>query len=86
MTLVAAALCTLPSAIRTQMADGSLLHGWVTSLSLMFVALLPLTLLLPRAARGFRGVTGASRTPGLLAGLALWLGLSALGPLLAAAA
>ena len=84
VTLAAASLCALPSAVRTQLAGGGLLDAWVTSLAVLFFCMLPLTLLLPRAARGFRGVTGASRAPGLLAGVILWLALSALGLLLLA--
>jgi len=79
----------LPTIVRCGMADVSLVDGVLAAFAVSLAVALPVAMLAPRAARGFRGVVGPSMPRRLGLGLVVWIGLSsvfllALGALLKA--
>ena len=78
LALATALICALPTAFR---AKGSAGDGLLIGAAVLLLVLLPVGLLLPKAARGFRGVVGASppeqnaRGP-LWIGVAMWIGVT----------
>ncbi len=85
LALVAALICALPTAYRTSAAGGSFGDGLLIGCAVMLLVMWPVALLLPKAARGFRGVVGTRPTGALWVGIAMALGVTlALSMLLAA--
>lgn len=73
MALGGAALCALPTALRAHASGGGLFDAFVTGLAVMLCLFAPLSWLLPKAARGWRGVVGQSTPRKIVVGLGLWV-------------
>jgi choline-sulfatase len=69
-------LAALPTALRTRAAGGGALDGWLVGTAVWLTLLLPFAWLRHRAARGWRGLTGADPPRDLGVGIGLWVGLS----------
>ncbi len=68
----------LPTIVRCGMAGVSLVDGILAAFAVSLAVALPVAMLAPRAARGFRGVVGPSMPRRLGLGLVVWIGLSVL--------
>jgi arylsulfatase A-like enzyme len=73
----AALIGSVPSALRTLRAGGSLLGSWLASAAVLIPVLVGLCLLSHAAGRGFRMATGNRAGRSTATGLALWVGLTA---------
>jgi arylsulfatase A-like enzyme len=76
VALCGALICALPTALRARAAGGELLDSMLAAVAVMLCVLTPLALLLPKAARGWRGVVGQTTPRKLVVGLLLWVALS----------
>src|SRR5690606_24650778 len=76
MGLALALVMATPTIVRAATAGLSLVDGILAALAVTLSIALPLALLAPRAARGFRGVVGPSKPRAISAGIGLWLALS----------
>jgi arylsulfatase A-like enzyme len=73
MALLGALVCALPTVVRASAAGAGALDALVAALAVMLCVLLPLALILPRAARGWRGVVGQHTPRRMVVGLGLWV-------------
>jgi arylsulfatase A-like enzyme len=80
--LLAAALAAVPSVIRAAGGEAGVAGTWLVATTLWAALLVPVSLLIPRAARGLRGLVGPGPRPDLAAGVALWASFSSVGLLL----
>ena len=76
MALGGSIVCALPTALRAHASGGGLLDAWLTAAAVMLCLFAPLAWLLPKAARGWRGVVGQSTPRKVLIGVALWVALT----------
>ena len=76
LSLAAALICALPTAIRTHGAGGGFADALLIGTVVMLWLLLPVGLLVPKARRGFRGVAGAELPRSFWLGVVMWVGLS----------
>lgn len=76
MALGGAALCALPTALRAHASGGGLFDAFLTGIAVMSCVFAPLAWLLPKAARGWRGVVGQSTPHKVVVGLGLWVALT----------
>src|SRR5688572_26474112 len=79
LALGVAALSAVPAALRTARAGGSPLDGLLVASALLLPLVLLAVVLLRGAERGFRALAGRSPERALGFGIALWIGLAALG-------
>jgi choline-sulfatase len=76
LALFASAICALPTALRAQYAGGGLVDSFVVAMAVLLALFLPVTLLFPRALRGWRGAVGQHAPRPLVMGIAVWAALS----------
>jgi arylsulfatase A-like enzyme len=75
---VSAAVCAIPTAFRTAPHGAAFADGWLVGAAVWTAMLVPIALIAPRAARGWRGVVGQEPSPSVAVGVAMWAGLSAI--------
>ncbi len=76
IVLLTAVAVGLPSAYRALSRQAGMLDAWLIASALMASVLLPVVLLVPKAARGWRGIVGRAPPRSFAHGLAMWAGLS----------
>jgi len=73
LALAVALLGALPTVVRAAGAGGGVADGLLIGTSMLLWLVLPLALLKPRAARGWRAVVGKDPPAGIAVGLGLWV-------------